>query len=141
MKNSDITLNAQKTLITHWIIRSILGENLDMRSVSSNYQVGRIQQYIELHYSENITVKKLAQMVYMSESSFNRLFKKETSSTPIEYLIEARIEKSKTLLRRKDISITEVAQRCGFGSASHFTSSFRRLMKISPTEYRELYTE
>ena len=141
MKNSQITLNAQKTLITHWIIRSILGENLDMRSVSSNYQVGRVQQYIELHFSENITVKKLAQLVYMSESSLNRLFKKETSTTPIEYLIETRIEKSKTLLRRKDISITEIAQRCGFGSASHFTSCFKRLKNISPTEYRDSYKE
>lgn len=141
MKNSDITLNAQSTLITHWIIRSILGENLDMRSVSSNYQVGRVQQYIEQHFNENITVKKLAQLVYMSESSLNRLFKKETSSTPIEYLIESRIEKSKTLLRRKDITITEIAERCGFGSTSHYTSCFKRIVNISPTEYRDSYKE
>lgn len=141
MKNSDITLAAQTTLITHWIIRSILGENLDMRSVSSNYSVGRVQQYIELHFGENITVKKLAQAAYMSESSLNRLFKKETTFTPIEYLIQTRIEKSKILLRRKDLPITEIAQRCGFGNSAHFTSCFKRLVNISPSEYRESYKE
>lgn len=141
MKNSDITLKAQTTLITHWIIRSILGENMDMRSVSSNYSVGRVQQYIELHFDENITVKKLAQIAYMSESSLNRLFKKETLLTPIEYLIQTRIEKSKTLLKRKDVPITEIAQRCGFGSGAHFTSCFKRLAHLSPSEYRELYKE
>ncbi|MCH5296230.1 MAG: helix-turn-helix transcriptional regulator [Ruminococcus sp.] len=141
MKNSDITLGAQTTLITHWIIRSILGENLDMRSVSSNYTVGRVQQYIEQHFDENITVKKLAQIAYMSESSLNRLFKKETSFTPIEYLIQTRIAKSKILLKRKDVPITEISQRCGFGSNAHFTSCFKRLVNISPSEYRDAYKE
>ena len=112
-----------------------------MRSVSSNYSVGRVQQYIELHFGENITVKKLAQTAYMSESSLNRLFKKETSFTPIEYLIQTRIEKSKILLRRKDLPITEIAQRCGFGNSAHFTSCFKRLVNISPSEYREAYKE
>lgn len=139
MKNSDITLEAQTTLITHWIIRSILGENMDMRSVSSNYSVGRVQQYIEQHFDENITVEKLAQIAYISESSLNRLFKKETSFTPIEYLIQTRIEKSKILLKRKDIPVTEIAQRCGFGSSAHYTSCFKRLVNISPSEYRESY--
>lgn len=141
MKNSDITLGAQTTLITHWIIRSLLGENMDMRSVSSNYSIGRVQQYIEQHFDENITVKKLAQIAYMSESSLNRLFKKEVSITPIEYLIQTRIEKSKILLKRKDIPVTEIAQRCGFGSSAHYTSCFKRLVKTSPSEYREAYKE
>ena len=141
MKNSDITLDAQATLITHWIIRSILGENIDMRSVSSNYSVGRVQQYIEQHFNEKITVKDLAQTAYMSESSLNRLFKKETSFTPIEYLIETRIAKSKTLLRRKDIRITEIAARCGFSSNAHFTLCFKNIVHMSPSEFRELYHE
>lgn len=137
--NSNITLEAQGTLITHWIIRSLLGENLDMRAVSSNYAVGRAQQYMERHYSENITVAMLAEMGHLSESNFNRVFKKETGRTPIEYLIEVRIEKSKTLLRRKEIPITEIAMRCGFGSSAHFASGFKRVTKVSPSQYREAY--
>lgn len=141
MNNSDITLSAQVTLMTHWIIRSILGETVDMRSVSSNYSIGRVQQYIEQHFSENITVKDLADIAYMSESNFSRIFRKETAVTPIEYLIETRIAKSKILLRRKDITITVIADRCGFGSSAHFTSCFKKTVHMSPTEYRNRYME
>jgi len=141
MKNSDVTLSAQATIITHWIIRSILGENLDMRSISANYSVGRIQQYIEQHFGENITVGKLAEMVYLSESTMNRLFKKETGLTPFEYLIETRVGKSKIMLGRKNMHITDIAIRCGFNSNSHFTSCFKRVTGISPSEYRKIHME
>ena len=139
MKNSDITLDAQATIITHWIIRSMLGENYDMRSISSNYSVARAEHFIEQHYSENITVKDLADLVNMSVSSFNRIFKKETKLTPIEYLIETRIEKSKKLLIREEIPITEIAIRCGFNSSAHFSSSFSKIINKTPSEYRKYY--
>lgn len=139
MQNSDITLDAQATIITHWLIRSLLGENYDMRAISSNYAIARAEHYIEQHYNEDITVKHLAALGNMSVSSFNRRFHKETNLTPIDYLIEIRIEKSKKLLRRKDVPITEIAMRCGFNSSSHFSSCFHRLTNITPTEYRNSY--
>lgn len=141
MQNADITLDAQTTIITHWLIRSILGENYDMRAISSNYAVARAEHYMEQHYSESIIVKKLAELGNMSVSSFNRIFKKETNLTPIEYLIEIRIEKSKKLLRRKEIPITEIAMRCGFSSSAHFSSSFNKLYNKTPSEYRNAYCE
>ncbi|MBP0957097.1 MAG: helix-turn-helix transcriptional regulator [Oscillospiraceae bacterium] len=139
MPNSDITLDAQAEIITHWIIRSIMGETFDMRAVSSDYSVARAQHYIEQHYSENITVSKLAALSYVSCSCFNRKFKKETGITPIEYLIEIRLERAKTMLKRKTISVTEIAMKCGFGSSAHFSSCFQNRVGISPTEYRDKY--
>ena len=141
MQNADITLDAQTTIITHWLIRSILGENYDMRAISSNYAIARAQHYIEQHFSENISVKQLAELGNMSISSFNRIFKKVNKLTPIEYLIEIRIEKSKKLLRRKEIPITEIAMRCGFSSSAHLSSSFSRLLNITPSEYRNSYCD
>lgn len=139
MNNSDITLNAQVTIITHWLVRSILGENLDMRSISSDYAVARAQHYIEQHFEEDITVRYLAKLGNLSESSFNRKFKKELHMTPIEYLIEVRIEQAKKLLRRKEIPITQVALRCGFGSGSHLAASFQKACHMTPSEYRKCY--
>lgn len=141
MMNSDITLDAQSEIITHWIIRSIFGETLDLRAVSDDYSVARAQHYIEQHYMDNITVSKLAALGYVSPSCFNRRFKKEIGITPIEYLIEIRIERSKVLLRRKNIPITEIAVRCGFGSNAHFSSCFQSRLGISPSEYRDKYTD
>lgn len=140
MMNSDITLDAQSEIITHWIIRSVFGETLDMRAVSNDYSVARAQHYMEQHYMENITVAKLAALGYVSPSCFNRRFKNEVGITPIEYLIEIRIKRAKTLLRRKNIPITEIAMQCGFGSSSHFSSCFQSRTGVSPSEYRDRYT-
>lgn len=141
MMNSDITLDAQSEIITHWIIRSVFGETLDMRAVSNDYSVARAQHYMEQHYMDNITVAKLAALGYVSPSCFNRRFKNEVGITPIEYLIEIRMKRAKTLLRRKNIPITEIAMQCGFGSNSHFSSCFQSRTGLSPSEYRDRYTD
>ena len=137
--NENITLDAQATILTHKMIRSIRGEGADARPVSQNYCVARAQHYIQQHFSDSITVGSLAQMGHMSESNFTRTFKRETGLTPIEYLIEIRIEKSKKLLQNKAISITEIAAACGFGSSAHFAAAFKRLLSITPSEYRYFY--
>lgn len=141
MMNSDITLDAQTEIITHWIIRSIFGETLDLRAVSADYSVARAQHYMEQHYMDNITVAKLADLGYVSPSCFNRRFKKEIGITPIEYLIEIRIQRAKTMLRRKNIPVTEIAMRCGFGSNAHFSACFQSRLGVSPSEYRDKYID
>ena len=139
MLNSNITLDANAEIITHWMIRSIFGETLDMRAISNDYSVARAQQYMEQHYAENITVSRLAKLGYVSPSCFNRRFKKEVGITPIEYLISIRIKCAKILLRRKEIPMTDIAMRCGFGSSAHFSSCFQSRTGITPTEYREKF--
>lgn len=139
MQNAEVTLSAQTTILTHWLIRSILGENYDMRPIASHYAVARAQHYIEEHYSEKIIVEQLARFVNMSESHFNRIFKKEMHLTPLEYIIETRIEQAKKLLRRKEVSITDIAIRCGFNSSAHFSSKFSTLVGVTPSEYRHTY--
>lgn len=139
MMNSDITLDAQTEIITHWLIRSLFGETLDMRAVSDDYSLARAQHYIEQHYMENITVEKLANLGYMSKTTFNRRFKSEIGITPIEYLIEVRIKMAKIMLKRKDNKLTDVALRCGFGSSAYFSSCFLKYVGLTPSEYREKY--
>ena len=141
MLNSDITLDAQTEIITHWLIRSIFGETLDMRAVSSDYSLARAQHYIEQHYMENITVEKLANLGYMSKTTFNRRFKSEIGITPIEYLIEVRIKMAKLMLKRKENQLTAIAMRCGFGSGAYFSSCFQKYVGLTPSEYRDKYAD
>lgn len=141
MQNSDITLDAQTEIITHWLIRSIFGETLDMRAVSSDYSIARAQHYMEQHYMNPITIEKLAELGYMSKTSLNRRFKNEIGITPIEYLIEVRIKMAKLMLKRKENPITEIAMRCGFGSSAHFATCFQKKVGLTPSEYREKYVK
>ena len=141
MMNAEITLDAQTEIITHWLIRSIFGETLDMRAVSSDYSIAKAQHFIEQHYMENVTVEKLANLGYMSKTSFNRRFKKEIGITPIEYLIEVRIKMAKLMLKRKEHQMTDIAMRCGFGSSAHFSSCFQKIVGLTPSEYRDKYAD
>lgn len=141
MLNSDVTLDAQTEIITHWLIRSMFGETLDMRAVSADYSLARAQHYIEQHYMDNITVEKLANLGYMSKTAFNRRFKKEIGITPIEYLIEVRVKMAKLMLKRKENPITDIAMRCGFGSSAHFSTCFQKRMGLTPSEYRDKYAD
>lgn len=141
MMNSDVTLEAQTEIITHWLIRSVFGETLDMRAVSSDYSLARAQHYIEQHYMDNITVEKLANLGYMSKTTFNRRFKREIGITPIEYLIEVRIKMAKLMLKRKENQMTDIAMRCGFGSGAHFSSCFQKRIGLTPSEYRDKYAD
>lgn len=139
MINSDITMNAHVELIVHWIIRSILGESMDMRAVSSDYSIARAQHYMEQHYGEKITVEQLAALSYVSASSLTHKFKKELGISPIEYLIDIRIQKSKIYLQRKQLPLTEVAVICGFSSLSYFSTSFQKRVGLTPSEYQRKY--
>lgn len=139
MPNSAITLGCQTMLLTHWIIRSILDENYDMRSPAANARIARIQAYIEQHLGENLTVSKLAENANMSVSSFCKLFRKECGLSPKNYLSQVRLTKSQFMLRRDDYSITEIAYKCGFSSNSHLTAAFHKEFGISPKEYRERF--
>lgn len=139
MMNAEITLECQTKLLTHWIIRSLLGENYDMRSVSTNERIGRVQTYIELHCGEDLTVSDLARNANMSVSNFNKIFTKEVGTSPKNYLTSVRLNKSLKLLRRNDFSVSEIAVKCGFSTLSHFSAAFKKSFSMSPSEYREKY--
>ncbi|MFT3951103.1 MAG: AraC family transcriptional regulator [Oscillospiraceae bacterium] len=141
MMNAAVTLDAQATVITHWMIRSILGETLDLRAVSSDYSIARAQHYIEQHYGDKITASMLSALGFMSVSSLNRRFRSEVGATPMVYLTKLRIEKAKTLLRRKDSTISEIALHCGFSSSAHFASCFIKHTGMTPREYQSKYID
>lgn len=139
MRHAELTLDAQVTLLTHWLVRSLLGEAYDMRAISANYAVGRAQQYMERHFSEKITIEMLSKLGNLSVSGFGRVFKKETGTTPGEYLMEVRLLQAQKLLRRHEIMMTEIAMRCRFNSSAHFTACFHKRFGITPSVYRSKY--
>lgn len=92
--------------------------------------------YIRDHFNERITLDEVAQAVHLSASYFSRLFRSETGQTFSEYLLSVRIERAKNLLRRKDCSMTEIAERIGFFDQSHFIKTFKRATGVTPGLYR-----
>jgi AraC-like DNA-binding protein len=101
----------------------------------------RVSDYIKAHLSEEITVSQIAEKMHISVYYLSHVFKDTTGTTIIEYRNELRLTRSKQLLIETDLSISEIAQDVGFGTASYFTEIFSRSEKISPVKYRTLHAK
>ena len=93
------------------------------------------REYILNHVDEKITLQALAKQAQYSESRFCFLYRKFFASSPIDDLLNARIEKASSLLKYSPLSITEIATKCGFSSVHYFSKKFREKTGVSPSEY------
>lgn len=93
--------------------------------------------YMHTHFAEQITVHDLAKLSHMSEGHFSRTFKVYMKISPVNYLIQLRIDKSINLLQKSDLSIGEIALNCGFNDFSYFCKIFRKKMNCSPHDVRD----
>lgn len=108
-----------------------------------NYEEGLTQhklkqafEYIDAHLQDNVSLADISRELGMSQYYFCRLFKQSTGMTPHAYLIQQRVERSKQLLRRNELTINEIAIDCGFANPSHFAKWFRRHTGLSPKQFR-----
>ena len=95
-----------------------------------------IQRYIDEHLNQKLTVGSLAQSFFLSESYLSHAFKNWTGFSPQRYLILNRLSLAKELLASSGSSIEEIASRCGFATTSHFISTFRKELGITPRQFR-----
>lgn len=103
------------------------------------YQKGILQvaSYMNQHYTENLPIETLSGMCGISKNYFISSFKKVIGETPHNYLIKLRISKARILLETTDESIQEIAAHCGFQKANTFSSLFKSITGITPSEYRK----
>lgn len=99
-------------------------------------QISGAMKYIDENLAEPLTLDEIAARANLNKTYFTTLFKKLNGVTPWEYLTARRIEKSYSLLSRRDMNILEVANSCGFNNASNFNRAFRKLTGMTPSEYR-----
>ena len=99
--------------------------------------IPQIRKWIDTHCAENISIDKLVKISGYGRSRFFSLFLAETGMTPNNYLVHARIERAKSLLAQKSPpgTMLKTALDCGFHSASAFSSTFRKLIGMSPREF------
>ena len=95
---------------------------------------------IDREYAEPLDVESLARTALMSSGHFARSFRAAYGETPYGYLMTRRIERAKALLRRGDLSVTEVCVAVGCTSLGSFSASFTRLVGVPPSEYRASVT-
>jgi AraC-like DNA-binding protein len=87
-------------------------------------------------YASPLDVPAMARAAHMSPAHFSRQFRAAYGETPYSYLMTRRIERAKALLRRGDLTVTEVCMEVGCTSLGSFSSRFTELVGETPTDYR-----
>ena len=96
----------------------------------------RARDLTDRDFAQPLTLASMAQAAHLSKFHFARAFTKAYGETPRTYLTRRRIERAKDLLRAANLTITEICFLVGFESAGSFSSRFRDLVGMSPSEYR-----
>jgi AraC family transcriptional regulator len=97
----------------------------------------RLKDYIEDHLAEELAIATLAAQIPMSPFHFARVFKAAVGDPPHRYILHRRIERAKILLSVARLSAAEVAYQVGFSNQSHFTAQFRKVVGMTPKQFRE----
>jgi AraC family transcriptional regulator len=101
----------------------------------------RIVAFIRGNLDKDLRIEQIARMANLSNFYFIRLFKTAFGRTPHQYILDCRIELARNLLQDTFLPISEVAQRCGFSTQSHFTSAFRQATDESPRAFRQSHAK
>jgi AraC-like DNA-binding protein len=104
-------------------------------------RVDRVCSYLNEHFDEPITLAMLAEMTYLSESAFGRLFRRTTGKTFSAYLTELRIGAACKCLVGTEDRISDIAFRVGFENLSNFNRRFQAVKAVTPREYRAAFNK
>lgn len=110
------------------------------KSNNRSYVVKKIIAYLNENYDRKISLDQIAHNMYLSPVYISKLFKEETGESPINYLIQIRLEKAKGILeRRETASIKEIAKMVGYEDVYYFSKLFKKYYGIAPLHFRKQF--
>ncbi len=111
----------------------------ESQQLTQNTQVRRLCDYMEEHFSQNITLDELLSMTNLSKSYLLRSFTKQVGVSPYRYLQSIRLNKAKKFLE-DGMSPVNASLAVGFSDQSHFTNYFKEFIGLTPKQYQRIFT-
>lgn len=102
-------------------------------------EIQKVQDHIEKHYEEKITVESLAMLINAGRRTFERRFKEATNNTSIEYIQRVRIEAAKKFFEASRKNISEIMFEVGYTDTKAFRDTFKKITGLTPIEYRNKF--
>ena len=96
------------------------------------------QEYIHIHYKEQLTLEDVSEIVQLSPHYFSKLFKVKMEQSFIEYVTEVRINKAKEMLQSPEANIKAICFEIGYKDPNYFSRVFKRIVGCTPSEFKEL---
>lgn len=141
-KNDSTTSNSinelYSKLIIHHILKTIFPKIEKININSTHKTLNKLLLYIDAHYDEDLSLNELSNIVELSSTHINRLFQSELKISPMQYLIQVRLEQAKKLLLNNEYTISQVASKCGFNSSAYFSKMFKKYYNATPKEFAKL---
>ncbi|PZR52800.1 AraC family transcriptional regulator [Xylanimonas oleitrophica] len=106
------------------------------RRLSDLVRLRRVRDRIDRDHAQPLDVEALARGAHMSSGHLSREFRRVYGESPYSYLMTRRVERAMTLLRRGDLTVTEVCFAVGFSSLGTFSTRFTELVGVAPSVYR-----
>lgn len=100
-------------------------------------QISDALDYIKENYFEEIKIGQLAEACNMSESNFRRVFEEAMCMKPVEYINLIRVQKACEFIKKSQLSMSDVAYKVGFSTASTFNRNFKRMLGTSPYQWKQ----
>jgi AraC-like DNA-binding protein/GGDEF domain-containing protein len=135
------TIHEQSYLVL-WLER-LFARVLDQTSApstSSRHVLKLVETYIQEHYAEDLSLTKVAQAVFVSPFYISHLFHREHGTTFLKYLTAIRVAKARSLLLGTSLQVSEVAALVGYGTPKSFRCAFKRVVGVTPIEFRSQAT-
>lgn len=131
----DLTLQELMIRLMQSQSREFLKQNYQHLTTSNPF--ARITEFIREHLEEDLSPELLAEKACMSRTHFYRKFKEILGLSPSQYIMQMRLEESRKLLQRKEMTVTQVCFACGFENPSHFSRLFKQVYGLSPKAYQQ----
>ena len=126
-----------KDQVKVWILQ-VMEKMVSLKKEQQNpIQVAK--EWIKNNLGENISIKKIAQQVYMNPNYFCDYFKNQTGETILDYVTSARLEKAKELLEKTDLKIYDIAISVGYQDTKYFSRLFKQWLGQTPSQFRDPY--
>ncbi|WP_139997213.1 helix-turn-helix transcriptional regulator [Paenibacillus paridis] len=129
----SLLISAQITLLATKVRSKIL---INLRVQRNFGIINQIEQYVNSHYHENMTLKDIAAKFYMNHAYLGQFFRRKKGTHFNEYLHQVRIEEAKRLLSRTDLKIAQISKKVGYNDPAYFSGKFEKHVSVTPTAYR-----
>jgi|SRR6516164_9322495 len=138
-----ILADALNTALAMQIVRRFVDPSaivLEPKSGLSRERLQRVQDYIEAHLEDRLSLTELAGVACLSPYHFSRSFKQAVGVGPQRYVLRRRVKRTQALMRRTNHPLAVIAQEAGFSDQSHLISVFRRAIGVTPGHFRAALT-
>ncbi len=140
IENTNVRTSVERKNIKNQIIKKISSEEIrkkiSNKNLSEDPRISLVIDYILTHPIEKFTVPILSEMAGVSETTFRRLFKKQTGKSPNEFIRNQKLMSAARLLLLTDDYINDIAYEVGFEDVNYFIRVFKKTFGISPRKYR-----